>query len=480
MKQVFKAAFSCLLMAMTGCVSDQTGALPGPVPVPVSAPRHVQSDRSQSAEHQQLLTTFGGEYKAPPTERLVSQVVEKLVSATERPDEVYRITLLNSSVVNAFALPSGRLYVTRGLLALANDASELAAVLAHEIAHITLRHALQRNELELRSALISRVVADVLNDPASGALVRDQSKFSIASFSRAQELEADQIGVRTLARAGYDPYGAIRFLNALDRQGALRTSFKNRKGEMDMLSTHPTTPERVAKALQAAREIAAPGVGVSERARYLSAIDGISFGDNPVDGVVRARTFLHPRLGVAFTAPEGFTLQNTARAVTGVGPGGEHLMFDVVQDTNRTELDDLLRSSWAESVSLGSIEKADFNGWNAVIAKASARGWHFHIALIRSQNSVFRLVTATKSDEPSQHQRFKGLAQTVRPLSAEDERGLKGLKIRVVTASAGDSVETLASRSAFEDRAMERFRVLNNLDNGASLKPGESYKIVVE
>src|SRR5918994_7698344 len=149
--------------------------------------------------------------------RLLGDITGKLVAATDRPDESYRVTILNSPVVNAFALPSGRLYVTRGLLALANDSAEAAAVLAHEIAHVTVRHASARSELEARSALVSRVVADVLDDPVAGAMVKDQSRFTMASFSRGQELEADQIGVRSLAKAGYDPYGASRFLAALGR-----------------------------------------------------------------------------------------------------------------------------------------------------------------------------------------------------------------------------------------------------------------------
>src|SRR5206468_12655578 len=106
----------------------------------------------------------------------------------------------------------------------ANDTSELAAVLAHEIAHVTLRHASARSELALRAAVVSRAVTDVLNDPVAGATILDQSRFKIAGFSRAQELEADQVGVRTLAQAGYDPHAAARFLNSLGRSGTLALS----------------------------------------------------------------------------------------------------------------------------------------------------------------------------------------------------------------------------------------------------------------
>ncbi len=114
-------------------------------------------------------------------------------------------------------MPSGDIFVSRGLLALANDSSEIAAVLAHEVAHVTSRHAFARAALERRSQIVSRVAAEVLNDPAAGQLVRDKGRVEVASFSRAQEIEADLIGVRTSARAGFDPFGATRFLTTLGR-----------------------------------------------------------------------------------------------------------------------------------------------------------------------------------------------------------------------------------------------------------------------
>src|SRR5215210_3312295 len=183
------AAFALVLGA---CAADQTSSLLQPTtPLPAGAPRLAGDERANEREHARLVAAFGGEYRAPDAKRLLGEVTARLVAATERPDERYEITILDSPAVNAFALPSGRLYVTRGLLALANDTSEIAAVLAHEIAHVTLRHANARSELEARSALVSRVVADVLGDPDGSEAVRDRARHQIARFSRTQELEAD-------------------------------------------------------------------------------------------------------------------------------------------------------------------------------------------------------------------------------------------------------------------------------------------------
>ncbi|MCI0353533.1 MAG: M48 family metalloprotease, partial [Acidobacteria bacterium] len=196
--------------------------------------------------------------------------------------------------VASFALPPGNLYVTRGLLALANDASELAAVMAHEIAHITARHAMQREEEEKRAAVISQAASAVQSKQKSQE-VEARAHRTIASFSRNQELEADQIGIRAAAKAGYDPYGASRFLTALGKSAALRKTLMGpyaRAGKPDILATHPSTPERLAQAVYAARQIGAPGIGRTGRVPYLDAIEGMTFGDDPGEGVIRGRKFL--------------------------------------------------------------------------------------------------------------------------------------------------------------------------------------------
>ena len=474
-------AVLALALALSACAGDHTGAVltPVAVTVPAEAPRTTGRARTVSdADHAKLVASFGGEYRAPTTLRLISEVTDRLVKASDRPDQAYVVTLLDSPVVNAFALPNGRLYATRGLVALASDTSEIAAVLAHEIAHVTLSHANARTELELRSQLVSRVVADVLNDPATGAQLQNQSRFALARFSREQELEADGVGVRTLAGAGYDPFGAGRFLTALNRTIALKTGAGS-AGEPDMLATHPGTAERIALVTRAARRIGAPGVGTDDRVRYLAAIDGIAYGDNPGEGVVRGRRFLHPSLGIAFEVPEGFTIENTKNAVLGTtNEGSRRLLFDQVEAKPDQGLDEVLKATWNDAIEAGSVESRTIAGHPAVVAVSRGKDWTFRLAAIRVGEATYRMIMAAKgaTDPDPAFRRWTGSLAAVSP---DETRTLKPLRIQIVAATSANP-EELAQRMMVSDRALDRFLVLNGLERGAVLKVGQGYKLVVE
>src|SRR5437899_3715136 len=194
------------------------------------------------AQHPRILATYGGEYSDPKLERMVAKVVGNLTVVSANPTQTYRITILNSPNVNAFALPGGYLYVTRGLLALANDSSELAAVIAHEMGHVTANHGLQRQQLEAEEGLATKVVSDVLGDSptAKAALIR--GKLRLAQFSRNQELQADAIGIKSIGEAGYDPYAAGRFLQSMSAYTDFRSVSGATDASLDFLATHPTTP----------------------------------------------------------------------------------------------------------------------------------------------------------------------------------------------------------------------------------------------
>lgn len=460
-----------LASLLSGCAALGLGS----GSLPPDAPRVLGPDRGRDRDHERLVAAFGGEVRAPQAQRLLTDITNRLVMATDRPDESYQVTILNSPLVNAFALPNGRLYVTRGLLALANDSSEVAAVLSHEIAHVTLRHASQRNELQARSALIKRVTENVLNDAEQAAVVQDQARSSLASFSRSQELEADQTGVKVLARAGFDPYGAPRFLTALEK-----ASSGARTDGAEMTASHPSTGERISRALQAARRAAAPTTEDKGRLAYMSIIDGIPYGDDPADGVVKGRRFSHARLGVAFEAPEGFTLENTSQAVLGSSTdGGRRLLFDAADTPNGQSLEEVLRSTWSDTIEPGSLETTTINGLPVAMATSIGKEWSFRLSAIRIGNTTYRLIMAVRSGSGDLEGMFQRTLATVRQVQPDEARRIRPLKLQVVTAQEGDTPQRLAERMPI-DRALDRFLLLNGLERNAPLRVGERYKIVAE
>ncbi|PSC05882.1 Zn-dependent protease [Alsobacter soli] len=480
------AAFACALAlgaVVAGCASDRIGFGAGTSPtLPASAPKVTGVEPLSAREHKKLVSNFGGEYRSPVAERLLNDVMKRVAGATDRPDQQYQVTILNSPVVNAFALPSGNLYVTRGLLALANDTSEVAAVMAHEVAHVTLNHAMQRAELERRSEIVSRVVAEVLNDSDAQQVVQARGKLTLASFSRAQELEADQIGVRTIAKAGFDPFGAARFLASLGRQSSMRATMLGEKPNQgpNFLSTHPSTPERVAQALAAARQIRAPGIGETDRDHYLQAIAGMTFGDDPSEGVVRGNRFLHPQLGFAFSAPASFVLENSSSAVLGLAPGGaQALRFDSVKMPDGMTLQSYIVSGWIEGVEVGPVESITVNGLPAVTAVAKGDEWTFRLAAVQSGQSTYRFILAAKNYTPDMDRQFRDAVESFHLMSSGESAAVKPLRIGLVTAQAGDTVETLAERMA-TDRPVERFQLLNGIERNGPVRPGSTYKVIVE
>lgn len=470
-------------LTLAACSGDRMfGIQPDVV---ASIPPKIATDANNPAalrEHQRILAAYGGAYNDPKLEAEVSETVDRLVAASERPDLAYKVTILNSPAVNAFALPTGQLYVTRGLLALANDRAELASVLSHEMAHVIARHAALREEEARQVSINADVVNEVLSDPQEGALALARSKIKFASFSRAQEFEADGIGVGIAAKAGFDPYGAARFLTSMGRNADLRAGGSGTDMRSpDFFSSHPATPERVRKAQADARQFASSGPGERGRNVYLANLNGLVYGEDPIEGYARGRRFLHPKLGFTFTAPDGFSLENTAQAVLGLKDGGNQaLRLDAVSVPAEQSLTDYLGSGWIENVDAGSIQQIDVGGQPAATASAKGDQWTFRLYAVRFNGKVYRFIFAAKTMTPEIERSFRESVATFRQLSAAEAQQAKPLRLKIVTVKPGDTIEKLAGRMAMIDRQAERFRVLNGLEPGDALKPGEQLKIVVE
>jgi predicted Zn-dependent protease len=471
------------MLLLGACSSGNLSRFVVDTSVPARQPqRHpVELPPAQQREHLRILAAYGGSYEDERLHVLLTTTVDKLVMSSERPDLKYQVTILNSPAVNAFALPSGQLYVTRGLIALANDNSELASVLAHEMAHVIARHASIREDQARQAALVNRVATDLLSDPQLGALALAKSKIALASFSRAQEFEADGIGVGISARAGFDPYGAQRFLTSMGQNSHLRAQRAHIDPRApDFLSSHPATPERVSNAQTSARQFAAPSGDTRSKSEYLAQLDGLVYGEDPSEGFVRGRRFLHPKLGFTFTAPDGFALENTAQAVFGVKEGGEQaLRLDVVRVPAEQALTEYLVSGWIENIDEKSVSEFTVSGFPAATATATGDHWTFRLYAVRFGSDVYRLIFAAKNRTEAVDRTFRDSLNTFRRMTVAEMQQAKPLRLKVVQARSGDTVERLTRRMAV-DRPLEHFRVLNGLSATDKLKPGDRVKIVVE
>lgn len=469
-----------LLNAVAGCsgliggsnvTTRQTGGSAPAVPAGTDPEDSVIGLR----EHPRIIASFGGVYEHRSTEIMLARMVSKLLAAAGQPSTQFTITILDSSEVNAFALPGGFIYVTRGILALANDMSELAAVISHEIAHVTLRHARARSARVRTTEIVDRVVTGVLGgviDPNASA---ERQAQNLAAFSQNQELEADREGIKIAARAGYDPHAAARFLTAMGRFAQF-VSASN--GGEDFLSTHPSTPDRIQRAINEARNYGSPGAGITDRQGYLQAIDGITFGDSNRQGAIAGQRYISPQYRLTFTVPASYTLQLSNQAVVAVAGDGAALRFDSAQVAPATALAEYLRSGWIAGLQPETITTRTINGIETASGRARTDQWHFEVAVARVEGNVFRFIFAGRDDTPAFRAGAQQTIESLRRTQPSDLAAVRNVKLGLVRAGGGDNADTLAQRMGQLNRGRELFLVLNNLLPGDPVETGMPYKIV--
>ena len=442
--------------------------------------------RLGAQEHPKILAEFGGAYEDPELNAYVNRIGDELVSISEQPNLDFTFTVLDTPIVNAFALPGGYVYVTRGLVELANDEAELASVMAHEIGHVTARHSAERYGSNV-AATIANIGVAILGGGQAAQASSTATALALQSYSRDQELEADTLGVRYLARNSYDPEAMASFLESLQAHSRLEAELSGNPGAADqfnIMQTHPRTGDRIEQAIQRA-EANAVSNPQRLRERYLQVLDGVVYGDSPEQGFVRGNAFLHPELGFAFEAPPGFRLTNTPAAVLGAGPGGARMVFEGGGQFSGA-MQSYVSDQWARGSQLRGLRSISQPGVDGATALAEVRGnggqMEARIAALRTdRNRVYRLIFAAPNYSGSDDAAFLRSIDSFRLLSGAEAATLSPYRIALHRVQPGDTPATLAERFPYDDGFdLKRFRVLNGLAQGAVLTPGQQVKLVVE
>ena len=471
-----------------GALMVLTLTLPGIAGAQFSLISPEQEKQMGAEEHPKVIGQFGGVYDNVQIGGYVAEIGGRLASHADLPGTSFTFTVLNTPVVNAFALPGGYVYVTRGLVALTNDEAELAGVIAHEIGHVVARHTAQRYSRSVLAQLGAGILGAVTNNADLGRLAEVGSGLYLSSFSREQEYESDSFGVKYLQAAGYDPNAMASFLAALDGQSKLEAAMANQKGSggLDSLfATHPRTPARIERA----NELAAGSEGERRRNRHFEQISGMMHGDDPNQGIIDGRRFLHPDMGFAFEVPEGFRLVNSAAAVMAASNGNGAIRFDIeTGQLSSTDPATYLQRQWVKNTQLRNVERVTINNMPGATATARVQGQlgdykgdvDARFVAVRWPNGkMYRLLFLSIPNRTQNLSAgFQRTTYSLRQLTEAEAKAVQPLKLDIVTLRAGDTQESLAARFPFPDFRVERFRALNGLQPGEMPPPGVRVKVV--
>ena len=420
---------------------------------------------------------------------LVQRVGEGLAANSHRPELIYRFTVLDSATVNAFALPGGYIYITRGMLAYLNSEAELAAVLGHEIGHVTARHSVRQQSTATATGLLGAVISattgiqgmDTLTDLASTAFVR--------GYGREHELEADRLGAQYLARSGYDPDAMLEVVGVLKNQEAFEVATAKKEGRAanvyhGLFSTHPDNDARFQEVVAAARRHKTGNATRVERDSFLRVLDGMTFGASAREGIVRGNNFYHAPLNFSLSFPKGWRIDNRPDKIVATPRSNDGLIQVSLTDRNKRITPQQFMSQRLKLEGMRSGEAFSANGLQGYTAIADANTpWgmrRVRYAIVYRGNSVYVFAGAAKQQNILGKYGAATLktAKSLHPLTSAEKKLAEGKKLVIIRAPAGTRYATLARKSPLTNYSEETLRLLNDQYPRGEPKPSQLLKVV--
>ena len=441
--------------------------------------------------NQQVLQEYAA-YDNPELQAYVQKVGQELAAKSHRTDLVYRFTVLDSKDVNAFALPGGYIYITRGLMGYLNSEAELAAVLGHEIGHVTARHAVRQYtaaQLANIGATLGAIFIPGMNTTASNQLAQLFGTALLRGYGREHELEADQLGAEYMARDGYDPQAMLDVLRVLKNQESFEIKAAKAEGREPnvyhgLFATHPDNDTRLQQVIAWAdkyRNSTTTNIG---RETYLQEINGLIFGDSPREGILRGRTFYHPDLGFAIQIPAHWNVTNQPQQLIITAPGGAAIMQIAVEDINKRISPGEFMQTRLGLKKLSHDSDLNINGLVAhtglapVNTSLGNRTARFTVIYFNDRAYILAGITKDPSRATDYDAHFLETAQSFHAMTDKERTLASPLHIKTIVADADTSFSTLASQSPLETYPEEQLRLINAMYPKGEPAPGNIVKII--
>ncbi|MCP8462984.1 M48 family metalloprotease [Pseudomonas sp. ZM23] len=424
-------------------------------------------------------------YEDAKLQSYVQQVGERVARAGDRPNLQYHFTVIDTPDINAFALPGGYIYIHRGLMAYLGSEAELAAVLGHEVGHVTARHSVRQQSQSSAWNILGQAVAIGTGVNAAADLTNVLGTAFVRGYGRDMELEADGLGAKYLARAGYDPTAMIQVVRVLKNQEDFARDEAARKGQATqpvgyhgLFDTHPDNDQRLKQVVGPAQALAGgqQELGVE---RYLKAIDGMPFGDSAASGVRRGQNFYHSELDFTLSYPTGWGILNQPAALVGFTADQQaYIGMKLVQrDGQLTPAEYLRKGTGGRLAAEESFQQAGLTGATGVVPGSPAR----RIAVIYQKDRAYLFVGAVKgrASLESVDDQFMQVIRSFRPMRADERKLAEPRRIAVVQVKSGQTVEQFANaESGPQSDSINRIRLLNDLYPTGEPKPGDWLKVV--
>jgi predicted Zn-dependent protease len=427
-----------------------------------------------------------GVYDDPALQDYVNDIGQRLARSSHRPGLQYHFLVVDSPEINAFALPGGYVYITRGILAYLNSEAELAAVLGHEIGHVTARHSVQ----QLSAATAANVGASVLQifvpqvrNAAGDALINTLGGALLSGYGREHELEADRLGAEYLARTGYDPQAMIKVVGVLKNQelfdaDVARAEGREPRAYHGLFASHPDNDTRLQEVVREAARFTSSGNRIS-REDFMRRLDRLVFADSPDQGIVRDNKFYHSGLGLTLQFPAGWKIRNSTQNVSAISPDRNALIdlrsAGAAQGSPAEVLRKMLKLGAGSSVTPQTI-----GGLPAAATELKIAGKPTQVTVVFLGKSAYAIGLQGSSEAAFRQHRasLEAALQSFHAITPQELAAAKPLRLRVITARAGQTFAELAKVSPLGRFAEAHLRVLNGLYPSGEPVAGQALKIV--